>query len=189
MFNGIIFDMDGTITQPVIDFDKLRAELGICQTGDILDVIKDLPEEQVEHINRIIEKHEQYAIDNMSLQSGFQDFYEYCNDSGFKTALITRNRMRNVDALCLKYDLHFANVLTRDFQFIKPSPEPALHILSIWGEDASRCLFIGDYIHDITCGQEAGMKTCFMKNCGHEDFSKESDYAINDFFELLKIIG
>jgi HAD superfamily hydrolase (TIGR01549 family) len=189
MFNGIILDMDGTITHPVIDFDQLRAELGICQTGDILDVIKDWPEDKIKDVNKIIEKHEQYAIDNMSLQSGFQEFYDYCKSSGVKVALITRNRMRNVDALCSKYDFHFDNVLTRDFQFVKPSPEPALHILSIWNEPASECLFIGDYIHDITCGKEAGMKTCFMKNSGYKDFSKESDYSIDNFFELLKIIG
>jgi len=188
MFKGIILDMDGTITQPVIDFQQLRDELGICQSGDVLEIIKDLPEEHLEHINRTIEKHEQYAIDNMSLQDGFIEFYNYCNKECINIALLTRNRMRNVDALCSKYNLHFDHILTRDFEFVKPKPEPALHILSMWEYLPDECILVGDYIHDINCGKSAGMKTCFMRNDGYEDFSGFADYTVENFFQLLEII-
>ncbi len=188
MFKGIILDMDGTITKPVIDFQQLREELGICKSGDVLEIIKDLPTEHVDHINITIEKYEQYAIDNMSLQDGFIDFYNYCNKQSIKMGLLTRNRIRNVEALCSKYNLTFDHIVTRDFEFVKPSPEPALHILSKWECSPSECIFVGDYIHDINCGKSAGMKTCFMCNHGHKDFSDSADYSVENFFHLLEII-
>ncbi|MDA3799059.1 MAG: HAD-IA family hydrolase [Kiritimatiellae bacterium] len=185
---GIILDMDGTITLPVIDFQKMRNALEIYESGDILEIIKNMPEEKQQHVSKVIEHYEQYAIDNMTLQTGFLEFYGYCCEYDIKLALITRNRIRNVNALLNKFDLHFDHIVTRDFDFVKPAPEPALHVLSLWKFSPDECFFVGDYIHDISCGRNAGMKTCFMKNDGYEDFSNESDFSIANFFELLNII-
>ena len=185
---GLTLDMDGTITQPVIDFQGLRKALEMDESGDILENIKDMPEEKQQHVLQVIEEYELYAIDNMTLQPGFLEFYNYCNECDIKLALITRNRIQNVNALRETFDLQFDHVVTRDFDFVKPAPEPALHVLYLWNFSHTECIFVGDYIHDINCGRNAGMKTCFMKNDGYEDFSDESDYSIANFFELLKII-
>lgn len=186
--DGIILDMDGTITVPVVDFNELRKAAGIKQAGDLLKIIRDMPIAEQERILKVVERFELYAMENMELQDGFAEFYDYCREHKIRLGLLTRNRDRNVKALCDRYGLSFDVVLTRDFVPVKPAPEPALHILNQWNYRPDLCLFVGDYIHDINCGKNAGMKTCFMKNRGYEDFSEDSDFSISDFYDLIQIL-
>jgi len=44
---GVIFDMDGTLTLPVIDFDGLRKALNIPRPKDILVEVQKYPPQEV----------------------------------------------------------------------------------------------------------------------------------------------
>ena len=39
IIRGVAFDMDGTLTVPVLDFQLMRQRVGVPQTADILDTI------------------------------------------------------------------------------------------------------------------------------------------------------
>ena len=40
---GVIFDLDGTLTVPTLDFDAIRADIG-AGDGPILEYLQGLPE-------------------------------------------------------------------------------------------------------------------------------------------------
>ena len=42
---AVIFDLDGTLTQPFLDFDKMRTEMGLPRdAGPILEALEGVPE-------------------------------------------------------------------------------------------------------------------------------------------------
>ncbi len=52
---GVIFDLDGTLTVPVLDFAKMRSLLGIPRPHDILEVINQYDEEKRAESLRLID--------------------------------------------------------------------------------------------------------------------------------------
>ncbi len=56
---GLVFDMDGTLTVPSIDFALMRSRCGVGTTGDILDVINARPEPERAAAHAIIAEFEQ----------------------------------------------------------------------------------------------------------------------------------
>ncbi len=182
-YQAVIFDMDGTITQPVLDFLAIRREIGLPE-GDIAKTIAALPEEPRKRAWQIIERYELLAEDRQQLQDGAKELLERCRSDGIRIGLITRNIQRSVDALCRKFDLTFDHVITREFPHIKPHPAPIQHMLKRWNVSSSQALMVGDYIHDIDCGRAAGTATCFYLNAGARDHGATADFTVRSMADL-----
>lgn len=183
-FKGIIFDMDGTLTVPIIDFIKIRSELNIPPDRDLSEEINSRPEPHRSEGWKLIEAFEEEAAINNRFQPGAPaTLNRFCN-AGIKLGVITRNRLANCKILFEELDVSFEPVLTREFPFIKPSPKPCLHIIEQWDLAPHECLMVGDYVHDLECGAGAGAKTCFFRNPGKEDFSGHADFTVDTFAEL-----
>jgi len=45
-FKAVIFDMDGTLTVPLLDFGLIRREAGLPPAGDIVSVLNAMPDEK-----------------------------------------------------------------------------------------------------------------------------------------------
>jgi len=186
-FRGLIFDMDGTLTVPTLDFNAMRSEIGLPD-GDLAEEVLKLPAPEQRRAWAIIAEHETEAIQNQTLQKGADVFLEKCRGAGIKLGVVTRNEMRSVDALCARYDLAFDSVVTREFDFIKPHPAPILHILKQWSMRADEVLMIGDYVHDIDCGRSAGTKTCFYQNPGSTYHGNGADFVVRSIEELSAMV-
>ena len=182
-YRAIIFDMDGTITKPVLDFQRIRREIGLGP-GDVAKEIEDLTPVQRDRAWRIVELHEREAETKQQLQEGAKALLERCREEGMRVGLITRNIQRSVDSLCLKFGLTFDHVITREFPHIKPHPAPIIHMLEQWKIPSRDALMVGDYIHDIDCGKAAGTATCFYLNCGCHDFGTHADFTVTSMSEL-----
>ena len=187
VFKGLIFDMDGTLTVPTLDFAAMREEIGIPD-GDLAHAILEMPEPERSRAWGIIERHERQALDRLKLQDGCAEFLAECRRRSIRLGLLTRNAPSIVEELCRRFGLTFDAVLTRDFPFIKPHPEPILHILRQWGLPPHEVLMVGDYVHDITCGREAGTRTCFFHNPGSQDWGRDADFTVNSLKELAQIV-
>lgn len=61
---AVIFDLDGTLTVPVLDFAKMRSLLGIPRPHDILEVINRYDTEKKEESLRIIDTVEEEGRGN-----------------------------------------------------------------------------------------------------------------------------
>lgn len=187
-FDGLIFDMDGTLTHPSLDFEAIRREIGITGDIDLTHAVKGMSAERQAEAWAIIESHEERAIADQQLQDGVRELLVACRDAGIKLGILTRNTHESVDRLCEKFDLVVDMIVAREFPFIKPHPGPVLHILEQWQLPPGRVLMVGDYIHDIECGLAAGTQTCFFQNPGKPDFSGGADHAVHAMHELAAIV-
>ena len=186
-FQGLIFDLDGTLTRPTLDFDAMRREIGILE-GDLVFEIPKLPPGRRDAAWAVVEAHEQRALREQALQDGALGLLRRCRDEGIRIAVLTRNARRSVDHFCSAHGMVFDAVVTREFPFVKPHPGPVRHILETWGMDPADALMIGDYVHDITCGREAGTKTCFFQNPGRPDYGRDADFTVHSMAELEALL-
>ena len=68
---AIIFDLDGTITQPYFDFDAIREEIGLDRnSGPVLEQMLKMNPDQRKHAEQILHIHEQKAVTESSLNPG-----------------------------------------------------------------------------------------------------------------------
>ncbi len=186
---AVVFDMDGTITKPVLNFKQIRQELNLSHEGDIAELILELSDAEQEIAWKIIYQHEQEAMNNQTLQPGFLDVLALCRQYGLKVGVITRNISQSVEVLCEKFDLTFDHVMTRECEYIKPHPGPLLFLLKKWKLKGEEAIMIGDYIHDVECANRAGALSCYFFNPGTEDFSAEADFTITEMSQLSEIIN
>jgi len=186
-YKGLIFDMDGTLTVPAIDFISVRRELGILE-GDLVPIIEAWPEARREWAWQLIERYEDNVRSQTKLQPGAHAALVKFRHAGLKLGILTRNSHKGVDALLKILDIEFDAILTRDHIHIKPAPEPVWEIAKSWNMTAAETLVIGDYIHDIECGSAAGAKTCFFANPGMESYADLADFTVNSFAELETLV-
>lgn len=186
-FQALIFDMDGTLTEPTIDFGSIRRELGF-EPGDLAAQILALPEDDRRRAWQVIERHEEHAMRAQKLQSGAAELLGECRRAGLRLGLLTRNARKSVDHLCGRYRLVFDIVITREFSFIKPHPAPLLRMIETWSLAPDQVLMIGDYRFDIDCGRAAGTRTCFFQNPGQTWYGQDADYTVHSMAELSGIV-
>ena len=78
--NCILFDMDGTLTKPTLDFNAMKAEMGVPDGISILEYIENTekPDTKIE-LQAILDKHELEAAENTVPNTGFQKLTEFLN--------------------------------------------------------------------------------------------------------------
>ena len=164
---GVVFDMDGTLTVPCIDFKEMRRRVGILpDEGDILDVIKswDDPARQKAAFMTIAEIEEQ-ALKDMKVMPGAEELCRLLDSAGVPRGLVTRNVSRSVDFF---HTTHFplppfSPSLSREWTPYKPNPAALHHIAERWGVDSSELVMIGDSAKDdVVCGNRAGAVTILL---------------------------
>jgi HAD superfamily hydrolase (TIGR01509 family) len=186
---GIIFDMDGTLTVPVISFVDMRSDIGIPPTGDIIGHIQDMGKPEQDRAWSIIARHEQRASDRATLQPDTHELLTACRQAGLRMGLLTRNTRASALDLCRRYHLDFDPICSREFPFTKPRPEPIYHICACWDLPPAQTLMVGDYLHDVEAGNAAGARSCFLRNRGKPDFSHHAHYSVSSLFELKRLLG
>ena len=185
---GIIFDMDGTLTEPAIDFQTLRRDLGIPKGRDILKELNSWSEYRQKEAWALIEKYEEDLRARTVLQEGCREALVKFRDSGLKLGILTRNSRKSVDAFLSLIEFTFDTVITREHPHVKPSPQPVLDILEEWKISPEKALVVGDFIHDIQCGNSAGTDTCFFSNPGAASYAEFADFSVASYRELEKLI-
>ncbi len=187
-FKAVIFDMDGTLTVPALDFGLIRKEAGLPPEGDIVSILESMPLRDREKGWKVIERHEKEASRNIRLQRGAREVLLELRQKDVKIGLLTRNSSKSVQIFMESTGIVFDHAITREYPFMKPRPEPVLHMIEKWDVAPDKTLVVGDYIHDIECGKAAGAKTCFFANPGMTSYAEFADYSVSSFEELMKII-
>jgi len=155
-----IFDMDGTLTRPHLDFDAIRAEIGL-PPGPILESVSVMPfgSAERERADAILHRHEDEAARASELQPGVHDVLDQLRRAGWRIALMTRNTRHATDIVCRKHELSFDHIRTREDGPTKPSPKPILDICRALDCRPADAWSIGDFHFDILCGHAAGTRT------------------------------
>ena len=185
---AVIFDLDGTLTKPYLDFDAIRRELGIEQ-GPILEALAKMDAAARRDAEVILLRHEWEAAKNATLYEGAVATVAECRARGYGVAILTRNSRAVVDYVLAKHGFVVDAVRTREDGAIKPSAEPVLSICLELEADPTYSWMVGDYLFDILSGKAAGTRTVLMIGDGAEPaYAKQADHVIRTLAELLTIV-
>ena len=93
---GVVFDMDGTLTLPTLDFAEMKRRLKLPPSSDILVSVQAMSGEDKEKSMAIIEEMEDEANRRLRLQPGVLDVLHFLAQRGLGRALMTRNSDKSV---------------------------------------------------------------------------------------------
>jgi HAD superfamily hydrolase (TIGR01549 family) len=187
---AVIFDLDGTITQPFFDFDAIRKEMGLDKnSGPILEAMQKMSPRQRKDAEKILHYHEQKAVIESKLNDGARETLESLRKAKIKIGILTRNKRRNALAIAEKHGLQFDAVVDRDDGPVKPDAFGVLRICEQFGIKPDETLMVGDYLFDLQCAKAAGAVAVLLTNheCADE-FTEHADFCIETIGQILQII-
>jgi len=187
---AVIFDLDGTITQPFFDFDAIREEMGLLRdSGPVLESMKKMSPEQRKEAERILHFHERKAVTQSRLNAGARQTLEALRKAGIHIGILTRNRRSNALAVAEKHNLKFDAIVDREDGPVKPDAFGVLKICRQFGVKPQQTLVVGDYLYDLLCAKAAGAIAVLLTNDKSEsEFAKHADFTIAAMDEILQII-
>jgi HAD superfamily hydrolase (TIGR01509 family) len=187
--SALLFDMDGTLTRPMLNFPRIRAEMGIAGNQPILEALAAMEPDTRQRAQAVLLRHEEAAAADSALNDGCEQLVRWIRDRDIPLALITRNSRRSADVVLKKHGLVIDLLATRDDGAFKPDPAPLLLACKRLGIAAAHAWMIGDGRYDIEAGQAAGMKTVWLSH-GREN--REFDAApwrvVTDLYDLINLL-
>ncbi|MCF6157485.1 MAG: HAD family hydrolase [wastewater metagenome] len=187
MIQGIIFDMDGTLTKPKADFAAIEREIG-ARTGFIIDYAERSNPEERKRALDILERYEAQAAQESELNEGVEEILEFISKKQLKKAILTRNSRKSVETVLRKHSLYFEFIVSRDDARPKPAPDPIFLLSKKMNIRTDHLLMVGDYKHDILCGKSAGTKTVLLCYNGYKETEVIPDFEISNIKEIIGII-
>ncbi|MHC4062881.1 MAG: HAD family hydrolase [Planctomycetota bacterium] len=188
MAGAIIFDLDGTLTVPVLDFDAIRAELGLAD-GPILEAIAHMDDAARARAEAVLERHERRAAYDSILQEGAADSLAALRRRGHRLAILTRNARRWAQVVLDKHGLLMDAMRCRDDGAIKPSTEPVEALCAELGCRPGESWMVGDHLFDIQSGSDAGCTTVlFVGDRPAPDYAHRADHVIRRLGELPALL-
>ena len=188
---AVIFDLDGTITQPFLDFDVIREQMGLDKgAGPILEAMEKMQPPQRRQAEGILYMHEQKAVQESRLNEGAKRTLQGLRDSGIAVGVLTRNRKANVLAVAAMHGLHFDVVVDRDDGPAKPDAFGVLEICRRLGVMPDETLVVGDYLFDLQSARSAGAVSVFF--AGHRqaaEFAEYADFTVSRLEDILDIVS
>eukprot|EP00586_Coscinodiscus_wailesii_P006397 CAMPEP_0172490102 /NCGR_PEP_ID=MMETSP1066-20121228/20445_1 /TAXON_ID=671091 /ORGANISM="Coscinodiscus wailesii, Strain CCMP2513" /LENGTH=391 /DNA_ID=CAMNT_0013258409 /DNA_START=79 /DNA_END=1254 /DNA_ORIENTATION=+ len=195
LIRGIVFDMDGTLTVPNLDFTEMYRRCRVSPSDDILTAISNMPESQAAEARAIIDEMEEEGRRTLQLAPGALELGQWLRHHNIPTGLVTRNTAKTVEWMVERLWVSepgmvpFYPAISRDVEDVPHKPDPAslAIIAKEWGSDLDNgLLMVGDSIeHDIVFGKNAGVSTALVndvKNCGVNDSG--ADICVSGLCEL-----
>lgn len=93
---AVVFDMDGTLTLPTLDFAEMKRRIGVPLTSDILGSVNAMSAKDRARSMAVIEEMEDEANRRLQLQPGTVDLLHFLAQYGLHRALMTRNSEKSV---------------------------------------------------------------------------------------------
>jgi HAD superfamily hydrolase (TIGR01549 family) len=186
---GVIFDLDGTLVDSGLDFPAMRREMGLPERVPILEALAEIPPgERLENCLAVLDRHEHEAAQRATLMPGAAELLASLAARSIPQAILTRNSRAGTSKVLDRLGLSFACVLTRDDGPPKPDPTGLLKICSIWNTQATEVIFVGDYLHDVNCGRNAGIRTILLAPGGPPQYASLADFCVSSLTEAARLI-
>ncbi|MEE9322606.1 MAG: HAD family hydrolase [Granulosicoccus sp.] len=185
-----LFDMDGTLTCAMHDFDAIRYSLNLPADVPILEAIARLPDKQA------VEKHAELNVMEMRLaynataQPGALELLSALKDKQASIGIVTRNGKRiaeaTLDACGLAEFFVADTIISRDCCSAKPDPAGVKLLLSRWSARPSTAVMVGDYKFDLEAGRRAGVTTVHLAVDGNHAWPELTDMAVSSLQQLTE---
>jgi len=193
--SAVLFDLDGTLTRPHLDFDVIRREIGLPTElrTPILEAIQAMPPADRARAEAILLGHERQAAEASQLWDDTHAVVSTIRSAGIPVAVMTRNSRQSIGTVMARHGLRFDASYAREDGPVKPAPAPVLNLCSQLHADPARAWVVGDYLFDIQAGNAAGAVTVLM--LGDAPVPAWADQArhvirrLSELLELLSITG
>ena len=188
-FEAVIFDMDGTLVEQLIDFAAIRREIGISPRNGILEAIQQMPPAEAERAEQMLLAREVEAARRAQLIPGATEIVGMITEAGLKTALLTRNAQQAMGIVTARFCLAFDLAWSREDGPIKPAPDGILRACRQLGVGPEQTCCVGDFRYDIVAAKAAGATSVLLAAEGRPHFADEADYVIGELSQLAEILG
>ncbi len=183
-----MFDLDGTLTRAVHDFDGLRARLDLPAGVPILEAIELRPEAERPGLLARVEEWELEHVAHATRAPGVTELLAHVG--GRPCGILTRNTVavarRTLEAVGLGG--RFDPVFGRESATPKPSPDGVLRMLDRWGAPPEEAVLVGDFRLDVEAGNAAGVSTVLVDPSGAAPWRDMADVCVPDLRALLKLV-
>ena len=188
---AVIFDLDGTITEPYLNFDMIRAEIGLLpDAGPLLEAMEKMNPAERKKAEEILYKHEQVAIEHSTLNAGADETLKQLRQMGIQIGVMTRNTRSNASAVAKKHNIKFDAVVDRNDGPVKPDPFGVKMLCKHFKVQPQETLVVGDYLFDLQSAKTAGAAAVLIKTGKNaEQFAALADYTIDSLPEIIDIIN
>lgn len=186
---ALLFDMDGTITRPMLDFDAIRRDIGIERGQPILEAMAKMDSDELQAAQAILDRHEREAAEASTLNEGWERLACFIRDRGLSTALITRNSRQSMTTVCQLHGLCFDMLIAREDAPPKPDPRALFMACERLQVTVDAAWMIGDGGYDVQAGLAAGMKTVWLSNRSDKDLQVapwQTVATLGDLVDLLE---
>ncbi|UCC96481.1 MAG: HAD family hydrolase [Phycisphaerales bacterium] len=188
---AVIFDLDGTITQPYFDFDAIREEIGLPRdSGPVLESMDKMTPAQRRRAEQILYRHEQQAVTASKLNPGAGETLSALRSAGIRIGVLTRNKRSNAFAIARKHEIEFDAVVGREDGPVKPDAFGVVQLARQFGVEPAETLLVGDYLFDLLCARAAGAVAVLLANHPQAgEFTEHADFCIRNISEVLTMIA
>lgn len=165
-----IFDLDGTLTVAIHDFDGLRDELGIPRGTGLLEWTEGLAATEADTVRARIDAWEREHAELARPEPDAVALLERLHAGGARLGVLTRNTqvcaLRTLAVAGLDRFFLPVHCAGRDDAAPKPSPAGVQRLLDLWGAAPSDAVMVGDWIFDVEAGRGAGVATVLVDRDG-----------------------
>lgn len=189
MYQGVIFDMDGTLIEPLLDFARLRDELGIAAGMGIIEALDAMDPTDAAPRRKLLLAREMHAASKAALHPGAVETLDAIRDAGLKTALLTRNAAEAMAVVLERFDLKFDLAWSREDGPIKPEPDGILRACRQLDIAPARTACVGDFRYDMLAANAAGAVGIVLARSGKCDFADLARHVITELDQLPALLG
>ncbi len=161
-----VFDMDGTLTLAVHDFEAIKRALDIPLEDDILGHLAGLPEAVAAAKHAWLLEHERELALTAAPAPGAIELVRELHGRGCRLGILTRNAhelaLLTLRAIGLDDCFAVPDVIGRDEAPPKPDPGGLLHFARTWQVAPSELVMVGDYRFDLECARAAGARSVLV---------------------------
>lgn len=188
-----LFDMDGTLTCAMHDFDAIRAKLDLPIGVPILEALAAMPADQALEKHRGLDKLELDMAAGAKPQPGCIELLEHLAAMQLQMGIVTRNGKEIAYATLKACGLeHFFNeqtIIGRHCCAAKPDPAGIHLLLQRWSAKAEQAVMVGDYLFDLEAGLAAGVATVHMDVSGRFEWPHLSTHSVTSLTQLRLLIS
>jgi len=190
--NCWIFDMDGTLTLAVHDFDAIRNELELPAGRPILEALAALPEPEAAPRHQRLNAIERELAQQAQAAPGAAELLQHLSGRGCRLGILTRNNRQNIEVTLEATGLarHFRpeTRISRDCARPKPHPDGVYRLLTYWQGMPARAVLVGDHLHDLLTAKAAGITSVYVDPQEAYPFQDQADIHFASLTTLLQAL-
>lgn len=187
-----IFDMDGTLTKAIHDFDAIRTALGISDGQPILEAIENMPAPQAAAATQELFDIEWQIAKEAVQQPGAEALLQSLTAQQCQIGILTRNgykiAIETLKAAGLAEFFIPEQVIGRENCKPKPDPEGVQLLLNHWQADPEDSVMVGDYLFDLEAGFRAGAHTVHLDVDNSQHWPEFTSVKVASLTELTGLV-